>query len=88
MPGRKNSSLKDPELYEKLRDDGASKEKAARISNAAASRGRSAVGRKGGKSGDYDDWTVEKLRKRAAEIGIEGRSSMRKGELVKALRNH
>jgi hypothetical protein len=88
MPGRKNSSLKDPELYEELRDDGASKEKAARISNAAAARGRGAVGRKGGKSGDYDDWTVEKLRKRAAEIGIEGRSSMRKGELVKALRNH
>ena len=40
MPGRKNSSLKDPELYEELREDGASKEKAARISNAAANRGR------------------------------------------------
>ena len=50
MPGRRNSSLKDPELYEELRDDGASKEKAARISNAAANRGRSNVGRKGGSS--------------------------------------
>jgi hypothetical protein len=88
MPGRKNSSLKDPELYEKLRDDGASKEKAARISNAAASRGRSAVGRKGGKSGDYDDWTVEELKKRAKEIGLTGYSSKRKAELISALRNH
>ena len=64
MPGRRNSSLKDPELYEELRDDGASKEKAARISNAAANRGRSNVGRKGGESGSYDDWTVDELKKR------------------------
>ena len=88
MPGRRNSSLKDPELYEELRDDGASKEKAARISNAAANRGRSAVGRKGGKSGDYDDWTVEELKKRAKEIGLTGYSSKRKAELISALRNH
>jgi len=90
MPGARSrqSSLKDPELYEKLRDEGASKEKAARVSNAAAARGRSAVGRKGGKSGDYDDWTVAHLRRRAGEIGIEGRSTMDKAELVKALRNH
>ena len=40
-------ALKDEELYEKLRDEGASKEKAARISNAAARDGRSAVGRRG-----------------------------------------
>lgn len=88
MPGRRNASLNDPELYEKLRDDGASKEKAARISNAAANQGRSAVGRKGGKSGDYDDWTVEELKKRAKEIGLTGYSSKRKAELISALRNH
>jgi hypothetical protein len=81
-------SVKDPELYEKLRDEGDSKEKAARIANAAAGSSRTSVGRKGGKAGDYDDWTVEKLRRRAAEIGIEGRSSMRKAELIKALRSH
>ena len=88
MPGRRNSSLKDPELYEELRDDGASKEKAARISNAAANQGRSAVGRKGGTSGDYDDWTVEELKKRAKEIGLTGYSGKRKAELISALRNH
>jgi hypothetical protein len=31
---------------------------------------------------------VEELRERAAEIGIEGRSDMDKGELISALRNH
>lgn len=90
MPAKKDPgpSVKDPELYEELRDDGASKEKAARIANAAANSSRSAVGRKGGQSGDYEDWTVEDLRRRAREIGVEGRSTMRKGELIRALRNH
>ncbi|WP_029288326.1 Rho termination factor N-terminal domain-containing protein [Cellulomonas sp. HZM] len=89
MPGRDpGPSVKDKKLYEDLRDEGNSKEKSARIANAAAARGRSAVGKKGGESGSYDDWSVADLRKRAAEIGIEGRSSMKKAELVKALRNH
>lgn len=88
MPRRDpGPSVKDPELYEALRDDGASKQKAARIANAAARSSRSAVGRKGGKAGDYEDWTVEELRQRAREIGVQGRSSMRKAELIDALRN-
>ena len=90
MPARKKPgpSVKDDKLYEKLRDEGNSKEKSARIANAAANTSRSAVGKKGGKSGSYDDWTVADLRKRAAELDIEGRSSMSKSELVDALRNH
>lgn len=88
MPGRRNTSLKDPELYEELRDDGASKEKAARISNAAARDGRSTVGRRGGKHGGYEDWTVAELRTRAKEIGLTGYSGKRKAELISALRNH
>lgn len=86
--GRGSNSLKDPELYEELREDGASKEKAARISNAAARDGRAAVGRRGGSSGDYDDWTVADLRARAKELGITGYSGKRKAELISLLRNH
>ena len=90
MPARKSPgpSVKDPGLYEELREQGASKEKAARISNAAANTSRSAVGRKGGRSGDYEDWTKEDLRTRARELDIKGRSSMSKAQLVDALRNH
>ncbi len=81
-------SIKDPELYDKLRDEGNSKAKAAAISNAAAKSSREEVGRKGGRAGSYEDWTVEDLRKRAAELDIEGRSSMKKDDLIEALRNH
>jgi hypothetical protein len=79
-------SVKDDKLYEELRDDGASKEKAARIANAKA--GGEDVSRKGGEAEDYEDRTVDELRDRAAELGIEGRSDMDKGELIDALRNH
>lgn len=81
-------SVKDGELYEALREDGASKEKAARIANAAANTSRAEVGEKGGHAGSYEDWTVDELRKRAAELEIEGRSSMNKAGLIDALRNH
>lgn len=88
MPGKKYDSIKDPEMYEALRDDGASKEKAARISNAAAAEGRSTIGRRGGKAGDYDEKTVPELRARAKEIGLTGYSGKKKSELIDALRNH
>ena len=89
MPaGRGSNSLKDPELYEELRADGASKEKAARISNAAARDGRKAVGKRGGKAGDYEDWTVADLRARAKELGVTGYSRARKADLIDMLRSH
>ena len=89
MPQRDpGPSVKDEELYEELRDAGNSKEKSARIANEAAARGRSSVGRAGGESGSYEDWTVADLRRRAAEIGVAGRSAMTKAALIDALRNH
>lgn len=86
MPGRTSNSLKNPELYEKLRDQGDSKQKAARISNAAAAQGAQKIAQKGGQSGSYEDWTVPELKKRAKELGLTGYSTKRKPELIAALR--
>ncbi len=90
MAARKDhgASIGDDELYEKMRDQGASREKAARIANAAANSSRKAVSSKGGHSGSYDDWTVAQLRTRAAEVGISGRSTMKRAQLIHALRNN
>jgi hypothetical protein len=89
MPRRDpRPSIKDKNMYEAIRDDGASKEKAARISNAAAASSRSTVGRRGGTSHDYDERTKDELMKRARDIGIKGRSSMSKKQLIDALRHH
>jgi hypothetical protein len=83
-----NPSIKNEKMYRDLRKQGNSEEKAARISNAAASRGKSSVGRKGGKAGSYADWTVAELKKRAKELGISGYSGLTKDKLVAKLRNH
>jgi hypothetical protein len=90
MPARRTPgpSVKDKRLYEELRDEGASKEKSARIANAAAVSSRKAVGKRGGKAGSYDDMSKKELYDRAKKVGIDGRSSMSKSELVSALRNH
>lgn len=79
--------MKDPELYEELRDEGNSKQKSARIANAAANTSRSEVARKGGKSGSYEDWSKSDLYGKAKELGVSGRSKMTKAELIDALRD-
>jgi hypothetical protein len=78
------SSIKDDEQYEALRDDGMSKEKAARIANSD----RSSTAKKGGSSPAYEEWTKDDLYEKAKDVGIDGRSDMSKDELIDALRNH
>ncbi|QIE47348.1 Rho termination factor [Pseudohalocynthiibacter aestuariivivens] len=87
MAKSNNPSIKDPETYEALRDDGASKEKAARIANAQANEDMQPA-KKGGKASPYEEWTKEALYERAQDIGIDGRSDMNKDELIEALRSH
>ncbi len=82
------AQIKDEKTYERLRAQGESKEKSARIANAAARTSRREVGARGGKSPPYADWGKQDLLKRAREIGIKGRSSMSKAQLIDALRNH
>ncbi|PWJ16917.1 DUF7218 family protein [Jannaschia seohaensis] len=78
-------SIKDDETYEALREDGASKEKAARIANAQAAPEQS-PGKAGGNSPPYEAWSKDALYERAQELGIEGRSDMAKDALIAALR--
>ena len=83
-----NPSIKNEKVYEELREDGASKEKAARIANASAAQGKKKVAARGGRAGSYDDMTKDELYQRAQRVGIDGRSSMSKSELIDALRHH
>lgn len=83
-----NPAIKDENLYRDLRQEGQSKEKAARISNAAAAEGKSTVGCKGGTSGSYTSWTVPQLKQRAKELGMSGYSDLNKDELIAKLRDH
>jgi len=83
-----NAGIRDEKTYEEVRKSGASKEKAARVANAAANEGRSKVSKRGGKSSSYDDMTKAELYERAKKVGIAGRSTMSKAQLTKALRNH
>lgn len=77
------NQIKNQEKYEELRDQGMSKEKAARIANSGEE-----ASKKGGKHDKYEDWTKDDLLEKAEEVGIEGRSKMDKDELIKALRDH
>jgi hypothetical protein len=89
MAKNHGSQIKDDKQYEALRDEGMSKNKAARIANSNAQSGSSnKASKRGGKSSKYEDKTKDELQKQAAKVGIEGRSKMDKGELIRALRNH
>lgn len=79
--------LKDPDLYETLKDKGNSQEKAARISNARANE-QMRPSKKGGLQPSHEDWSKKELYGRAREIGIGGRSKMTRTELIDALRHH
>lgn len=75
------SQIKDDEQYESLREEGMSKEKAARIANTED------AAEKGGGQPPYEEWTKDELYERAQEVGIDGRADMTKDELIASLRD-
>lgn len=77
-----NPKIKNEEQYEALRNKGYSEEKSARIANTPN------AGKKGGKAKPYEEWTKAELYEQAKNVGIEGRSKMKKKELIHALRNN
>jgi len=80
---RDRPSIANDRQYEALRQQGVSKEKAARIANSDPKE-MAKNRRNPGES--YEEWTKDDLYAKAREVEIPGRSSMSKGELVKALR--
>lgn len=84
MAKNHGASIKDDRQYEKLREKGLSKEKAARIANSP----KKETGKKGGQAAKYEDWTREDLYQKAREVGISGRSTMTKEDLIRELRQH
>ena len=81
MGEKHGPSIRDDDRYEALREEGMSKEKAARIANTPPRE----MDDRGGPGG-YEDWTKEQLYDKAKDVGVEGRSGMSKRELIDALR--
>ena len=81
MATKNRNRIKNADQYEALRDEGMSKEKAARIANTKN------AGKKGGKHSPYEEWTYEQLYDQARNVDISGRSKMLKAELIRALRH-
>ncbi len=77
-----NPRIKNEEQYKALIEKGYSQEKSARIANTPD------AGKKGGKAKRYEEWNKNELYVQARKVGIPGRSSMSKKELMYALRNN
>ena len=77
-------TIKNDHQYEALRHDGMSKEKAARIAN---SDPQEMADNRRHPGSAYEEWTRVELLDKARAVGVSGRSTMNKAELVQALRN-
>jgi hypothetical protein len=80
------TNVKDKALYKRLRDLGVSVKESARVANISPGTSRKKASQHGGAATSYADWKVPELQRRAKKVGIKGRSTMNKKQLIKALR--
>ncbi|MEX1102836.1 MAG: Rho termination factor N-terminal domain-containing protein, partial [Dehalococcoidia bacterium] len=80
--GRDRPTIINDRQYEALREQGMSKNKAARIANSDPRE----MARNRKDTGSYEEWTKDQLLAKAREIEMPGRSSMNKRQLIAALR--
>lgn len=80
------TGIKNKALYKRLRNLGVSTKESARVANASVKTPSKKASQRGGAAGSYANWKVSELRARAKKVGIKGRSTMNKKQLVKALR--
>ncbi|WP_426595331.1 Rho termination factor N-terminal domain-containing protein [Cellulomonas sp. McL0617] len=73
--------MRDPAAFEALRVDRARRQGAPGGGDAPVADGDAPDG----PSGEYEAWSVDDLRQRAAELGVVGRSTMSRAELIAAL---
>lgn len=84
MPKRRDRpTVINDRQYEALRDKGMGKEKAARIANSDPKE----MARNRLDTGSYEEWSKDQLMDKARDVGITGRSSMNKRQLISALRH-
>ena len=81
-----NTSVKNKALYKRLRNLGVSVKESTRVANASARPPGKKASQRGGAATSYANWKVPELRRRAKKVGIKGRSTMNKKQLIKALR--
>ena len=92
-----NTSVKNKALYKRLRNLGVSVKESTRVANASKTRPPSKkasktrppskkASQRGGAATSYANWKVPQLQRRAKKVGIKGRSTMNKKQLIKALR--
>ena len=80
------TGVKNKALYKRLRNLGVSTKESTRVANASAKTPSKKASQRGGAASSYANWKVPELRRRAKKVGIKGRSTMNKKQLVKALR--
>ena len=93
-------SDKDERQYQHIKESqletGSSEDRAEEIAARTVNKQRREEGRTpnatsqgtGNPNSSLEERTVEELRNRAAELNIEGRSKMKKAELIDAIRDH